>query len=87
MGALLTADASRVSAADFIRHTRNVFAPAPTRLRERADASRAFIARAWGKSRAEVDALRAEYEAALAEIDARYALVEVEHLGPGRVAA
>jgi hypothetical protein len=71
---VLIADASRVSPGRFMARARSMFAPAPTAASEKADAAKLFISLSWGKSREEVERLRAEFEAAKLEIDSRYAV-------------
>jgi hypothetical protein len=81
----LIADASKVSLGRFMARARSMFAPAPTAASEKADAAKLFISLSWGKSREEVERLRAEFEAAKLEIDCRYSLTDtiVTDIGDG----
>lgn len=51
---------------------RSRFAPAQTRLSERADAARTLLGKLWHATPDEARKLRAEYEVELDAIDARY---------------
>lgn len=57
---------------DFYGAARSMFCPASTRLSEREAAARLFVSKAWGKSREEIERLRAEFERTLEAIDERW---------------
>jgi hypothetical protein len=73
----LTADASKVSASEFINMTRAAFTPAPTETSERAAATYDYLeaivlADRAGADDAEYHRIRCGYADALREIEARY---------------
>lgn len=72
-----TADASKVTSAEFlaVALTRLFPEPPKTRISERADASRRFISAAWASD--DVPSLRAAYLSELDAIDEKYSLTEV----------
>jgi len=89
----LCADASKVSPRQFFAAASERFfpTPEPTRLGEKRDASRKFIAAAWASD--DVPTLRRAYLRELDAIDARWneadddlSLTYVERIAPGRVA-
>jgi hypothetical protein len=77
---VVTADASKVSGADFFAIATDVlFPPRPVnRTSEAADATHRYLDAVWGKPSDEARVLYDAYIAELAEIDARYAAIEAD---------
>jgi hypothetical protein len=72
---LITAPADSMTPAEFLRRAMAVFAPAPSRESERADAARIYIGKVFAGEDAGV--ARAEMHTRFDEIDARYLHREV----------